>query len=62
VRGRTSQVEASRFSQGGDQLFVDDLHHLLGRRKALLHLYAHGALTHPANEILNDFEVNVGLE
>ena len=44
------------------ELLVDDLDHLLGRRKALEHLLADGPLTHPREELPDDLEVDVRFE
>ena len=44
------------------QLFVDDLHHLLGRGQAFHNLLAHGALAYLIAEILCDLEVYVRLQ
>ncbi len=45
-----------------DELLVDDLHDLLGRREALHDLGAQGALLHVAHELAHDLEVDVGFE
>ena len=44
------------------ELLVHDLHDLLARREALLHVLAQRALAHPRDELLDDAEVDVGLE
>ena len=44
------------------QLLVDDLHDLLAGREALQHLRAERALAHARDEVLDDLEVDVGLE
>ena len=41
---------------------MDDLDDLLPRRQALRHLRAKGALLHRRDELLDDIEVDVGLE
>jgi hypothetical protein len=41
---------------------VHDLHDLLTGREALQHLLAGGALAHLLDEVLDDLEVDVGLE
>ena len=45
-----------------DQLLVDDLHDLLAGRQALEDLGPHGSFTDPGDEVLDDLEVDVGLE
>ena len=57
--------KASRESDGAEelgQLLVHDLHDLLARREALLHVLAERALAHLRDELLDDAEVDVGLE
>ena len=49
-------------TEGGDQLVVDDLDDLLGRREALGQLGPGRLLLDPADEALDDLEVDVGLE
>ena len=44
------------------ELVVDDLHDLLARRQALEDIGADGALLDPGDEVLDDLEVDVGLE
>ena len=44
------------------QLLVHDLHDLLAGRQALLHVLRRGALAHLRDELLDDVEVDVGLE
>ena len=44
------------------QLLVDDLHDLLAGREALRHLLAERALLDRCDEVLDDVEVDVGLE
>ena len=41
---------------------MDDLHHLLARGQAPEDVRADRALAHPADEVLHDLEVDVGLE
>ena len=45
-----------------DQLLVDDLDHLLTRRQAVEHVGADGLLADARDEVLDDLEVDVGLE
>ncbi len=61
---RTAGERELRASLAHDrgQLVVDDLDHLLPRRKALRHLDAGGTLLHARDEILDDLEVDVRLE
>jgi hypothetical protein len=49
-------------AKGGDQLLVDDLDDLLGRGEAPGHLLADRPLPHPANEVLDHPEIDVGFE
>jgi len=44
------------------QLVVDDLHDLLAGRDALQDVLAERALAHVGDEVLDDLEVDVGLE
>jgi hypothetical protein len=44
------------------QLLVDDLHHLLAGRQAVEHVRSHRPLLDAGDEILDDAEVDVGLE
>ena len=44
------------------QLLVDDLHDLLAWRQALGHVLAERPLAHAGDEVLDDLEVDVGLE
>ncbi len=53
---------AGRPAEGVDQLLVDDLDDLLGRRQALGQLGPGGLLLDPADEALDDLEVDVGFE
>ena len=63
-------MTASRFKLelgglGADQLgqlLVDDLHDLLARVQALGDLLAERALAHPGDEVVDDLEVDVGLD
>ena len=41
---------------------MHDLDDLLARREALQHLLADGALPHAPDEVLDDLEIDVGLE
>ncbi len=45
-----------------DELLVDDLHDLLCRVEGLRDLVAERALAHSAGELLDDLEVDVGVE
>ena len=49
-------------AQQRDQLFVDDLDDLLARREARQDLLTDSALLDPADEVLDDLEVDVGFE
>ena len=49
-------------AEGGDQLFVDDLDDLLGRREALAQVLADAALADAADQAADDVDVDVGLE
>ena len=49
-------------AEEGDELVVDDLHDLLAGRQALEDLRADGLLADAADEVLDDLEVDVGLE
>ena len=49
-------------AQGVDQLLVDDLDDLLGRAEAGVQLGADALLLDPGDEVLDDLEVDVGLE
>ena len=53
---------ASRRTQQLGQLVVDDLHDLLAGRQALPDVLAERALAHVRDELLDDVEVDVGLE
>ena len=48
--------------QERDELVVDDLHDLLAGGQALEDVRADGALADPGDEVLDDLEVDVGLE
>ena len=58
---REGELRVAGAHQRG-QLLVDDLHDLLARRQALEHVRAERALAHAADEVLDDLEVDVGLE
>ena len=58
---RERKLRAAGPHQGG-QLVVDGLHDLLARLQALQNLLAKGALAHLGDELLDDLEVDVGLE
>ena len=63
-RGRPpgeGELRAALAHDGG-QLLVDDLHDLLAGREALRDLGAGRALLHLGDEVLDDLEVDVGLE
>ena len=62
VGRRPRQIQASRLAQGGDQLLVDDLDHLLGRREALHHLGADTPLADALDKVLDDLKVDVGFQ
>jgi hypothetical protein len=49
-------------AQHGNQLFIDDLDHLLDGGQAPQQLAAHSPLTQLGDEALDDFEVDVGLQ
>ena len=55
------ELRAARSHQRG-QLLVHGLYDLLARRDALQHLLAERALAHLRDEVLDDLEVDVGLE
>ena len=58
---RERKLRAARAHQGR-QLVVDDLHDLLAGLQALQDLLAEGALANLGDELLDDLEVDVGLE
>ena len=58
---REDEVAAGAAHQLG-QLLVDELHDLLARVQRLEHLGAERALLHRGGELLDDLEVDVGLE
>ena len=45
-----------------DQFVADDLHHLLGRRQRGHDLLAHRLLADVVDQVLDDLEVDVGLQ
>ena len=55
------ELRRARAHQRG-QLLVDDLHDLLAGRQALGDVLADGPLAHLLDEVLDDLEVDVGLE
>ena len=45
-----------------DQFLIDDVDELLGGVERLEHRFADGLLAHPAHEVLDDREADVGLQ
>src|SRR5690606_17216560 len=62
VRGVARQVQTARLAERADQLFVHDLHDLLARREALLHLNADRTLAHPLDKGLDHAVVDIRLQ
>ena len=63
VGGGLGELEAALLAaEDRDELLVDDLHDLLRRVERLVDLVAQGALAHPAGELLDHVEVDVGVE
>ena len=60
-RAAERELRVRRAHQLG-QLLVDDLHDLLAGLEALQHVLPERALAHRADELLDDLEVDVGLE
>ena len=59
--GREGEARVAGAHQRGE-LVVDDLHDLLAGRDALQHLLAERLLAHARDEVLDDVEVDVGLQ
>ncbi len=56
------KIKLSRFTQCGDQFFMNDLDDLLTGLEALGNFRANRPLFNPFDEILNDRQGNIGLK
>ena len=62
VGRRSGTVQAGRLAQGIDQLFVNDLDHLLGRRQAFHYLGANASFPDAPDKVLDDLKVHVSFQ